>query len=111
MEKSIFVNLLLLLFYFIFRNLYKSQKLLSVPIDSDLPVFSHDSKTWFPTAEYVDHDELDILPISVILVVVSAVLIIIFRYFLFRKRPRRKRSNKLGRFLSMLKVPNVQIYA
>lgn len=87
-------------------NLYKSQKLLSVQIESDLPVFSHDSKAWFPTAEYVDHDDLDILPI-LIFIIAAAVIFIICRYFFFRKRPRRKRSNKLGRFLSMLKVPNV----
>lgn len=88
-------------------NLYKSQKLLSVQVEADLPVFSHDSKAWFPTAEYIDHDEIDVFPILLILITVPSVLFIIYRYFFLRKRPRRKRSNKLGRFLSMLKVPNV----
>ncbi|XP_066902456.1 membrane-bound transcription factor site-1 protease [Halyomorpha halys] len=88
-------------------NLYKSQKLLSVQVDADLPVFSHDSKAWFPTAEYMDHDDIDFFPILIILIAVPSVLFIIYRYFFLRKRPRRKRSNKLGRFLSMLKVPNV----
>ncbi|XP_014249873.1 membrane-bound transcription factor site-1 protease [Cimex lectularius] len=88
-------------------NLYKSQKLLSIKLDAELPFFSNDNTAWLPTAEYVDNDNIDTLPLLAFFMLILITLFILYRYFIMRTRPRRKRSNRFGRFISMLRVPTV----
>lgn len=93
-----------------YRNLYKSQKLLSVTLEGELP-FWDVGVMWrgdeVSVPDYMSEEELDSLPAIVLVVLLIAVLCIVYRYLRFRTRPRRKRPARIRRLMSVLRVPTV----
>ncbi|XP_065207712.1 membrane-bound transcription factor site-1 protease [Planococcus citri] len=86
-------------------NLYKSQKLLSIDIDMELPIF----RVKHLPNDTVDED-VDLLPMVAVLLIILGAVFVIYRYFKYRKKPRRRRIVKFKRFLSAIhakRVPSV----
>lgn len=102
-------------------NLYKSQKLLSINLDAQLPTWVHNEDTLLDVEnDYVwsekvslPSNDYDIVSLSrvVFIIVALVILVLAFRYFKFRTKPRKKRSTKLKRLLAALSrthtVPSV----
>lgn len=114
--------------------MYKSQKLLSINIEADLPVWkigngkgigglgegtgelgdSRGAVLWdsivgdsASTSDYISEEELDSLPVMGLLVLLIIVLFIIYRCVRVDNRPRRRRAARLRRIMSVLRAPVV----
>lgn len=101
--------------------MYKSQKLLSINLDAQLPTWVHNEDTLLDVEnDYVwsekvslPSNDYDIVSLSrvVFIIVALVILVLAFRYFKFRTKPRKKRSTKLKRLLAALSrthtVPSV----
>ncbi|XP_075216075.1 membrane-bound transcription factor site-1 protease isoform X1 [Lycorma delicatula] len=113
-------------------NLYKSQKLLSINIEGDLPIWKGGSNKdvagglgsgviggggamlWdsvvgdsASTSDYVNEEELDSLPVMVLLILAVIVLFGVYRCVRVDNRPRRRRAARLRRIMSVLRAPVV----
>lgn len=91
-------------------NLYKSQKLLSVSLEGELPLWDMGGMWRGDEAnmpDYLAEEDLDSLPALGLVVLLIAVLCIVYRCVRIRTRPRRKRAARIRRFMSVLRVPAV----
>lgn len=92
------------------RNLYKSQKLLSLSVEGEMPVWDLGG-VWrredISLPDYLSEDELDSLPALLLVLLLVAVLCIVYRFLRCRTRPRRKRQTRLRRLMTSIRVPAV----
>lgn len=90
------------------RNLYKAQKLLSMDIDLELPIFKTSptrGNYWTQTLE-----NFDALPLITVILIATGAILVIYIYYRARKRPRRRHVARFKRFLSAInakRVPSV----
>lgn len=86
----------------IFRNLYKAQKLLSIDIDLELPIFKTEQ-----LSNATFNEEFDLLPIAAVVFIILGALFVIYKYYRFRKKPRRRRKAKFMRLVSAINIKRV----
>ncbi|XP_054278067.1 membrane-bound transcription factor site-1 protease-like [Macrosteles quadrilineatus] len=95
-------------------NLYKSQKLLSLSLDAELPLWDLGGAGgggWrredIDMPEYLSEDELYTVPTLLLVALLVAVLCIVYRFLRCRTRPRRKKPTRLRRLMTSIRVPAV----
>lgn len=94
------------------RNLYKSQKLLSLSLEGDMPVWDMGVANMFhrediSMPDYLSEEELDTLPALLLVALLVFVLCVVYRLARCRTRPRRKRQTRLRRFMTSIRMPAV----
>lgn len=52
-------------------------------------------------------EEMDLLPIASVLLIALGAVLVIYRYYRYRKKPRRRRPARFKRFLSAIHVKRV----